>query len=72
MSEKLQILFMQTRMVRAASEEWNMSLEEVNDLFSQFNVYRYISDFWDIFHVEGDKAVLEDIRNYLKSKEAYV
>ena len=72
MSERLQILFMQTRLVRAASEEWNMTLSEVNELFEKYGIYRYISDCWGIFHVEGDMAVLYDIRDYLRSKEVAV
>lgn len=72
MSERLQILFMQTRLVRVASEEWHMTLREVNVLFEKYDVYRFISDCWGIFRVEGDMAVLYDIRDYLQSKEVAV
>ena len=68
MSEKLQILYMQARIVRLASEEWNLTIKKVNELFKKNNVYHYIADLWGLFHVEGDYAVLDDIQLYLQSK----
>ncbi len=70
MPEKLQILYMQTRLVRLASEKWNKTIEETNKLFLQYNIYRYIADFWNLFHIEGDEAVLEDITNHMNSRGA--
>ena len=68
MSERLQILYMQARLVRLAAEEWHMTMKAANELFSQYNVYHYIADLWGLFHVEGDYAVLDDIQTYLASK----
>ncbi len=68
MSEKLQILYMQARIVRLASEEWNITIKKVNELFRKYNVYHFIADCWGLFHVEGDLAVLEDIKSYLIAK----
>ena len=68
MSERLQILYMQARLVRLAAEEWHMTIKAVNKIFQQFNVYHYIADLWGLFHVEGDYAVLEDIQSFLSSK----
>ena len=68
MSERMQILFMQVRLVRLASEEWHISLEEANRIFRDWNVYGYIEELWGIFHIEGDHAVLEDIEKYLDHK----
>lgn len=70
MSERFQILFMQIRLVRLAAEEWNKSMQEVNRIFKERNVYHYIMNLWGLFHVEGDYAVLKDIEEYLKSQEA--
>lgn len=70
MSERFQILFMQVRLVRLAAAEWNKSMQEVNRIFEEKNVYHYIQKFWGLFHVEGDYAVLKDIEEYLKSQEA--
>ena len=68
MSEKLQILYMQARLVRLAAEEWNLSLKAANELFRKNNVYHYIADLWGLFHVEGDYAILDEIQTYLSSK----
>lgn len=68
MSEKEEIRFMKARLLRLASEEWNMTVEQVVDLFDQHEVLPYIAEFFGIFHVEGDYAVLEDIREYLAKR----
>jgi len=31
-------------------------------------VYHYIAKMWDLFHVEGDLAVLDDVKQYLDAK----
>lgn len=68
MSKNQQITYMQARLVRLASQEWNMSLIAVTSIFTEFKVLQFIRECFDIFHVEGDYAVLDDIIDYLKSK----
>ena len=68
MSAKEEIIFMQTRLVRLASEEWNLSLDEILNLFSKYNILEYIEKGYGIFHCEGDEAVLEEITELLKEK----
>lgn len=68
MNERQQILYMQTRIIRLASEKWNMPIEKIAELFAEYDVLQYIEDGFGIFHVEGDMAVLEDIAAYLQNK----
>ena len=42
MSEKAEITFMQTRLIRLASEEWHLSIEQIIDLFKKVDVLGYI------------------------------
>lgn len=72
MDENLQILYMQTRLVRLASEQWNIHFQTVNELFQKYGVFQYVADCWGVFHVEGDFAVLEDVKQYLKNKGANI
>ena len=65
MSEKEEITFMQTRLIRLASEEWHLSIEQIIDLFKRADVLGYIEKGYGIFHCEGDEAVLEDITELL-------
>ena len=69
MNERQQIIYMQTRMIRLASEMWDMSIETIVKLFTKYNVLKYIEECFDLFHMEGDQAILEDITAYLKNKE---
>lgn len=68
MNKNQQITYMQARLVRLASEEWNMSIQAVAVMFTKFGVIQLIRECFDIFHVEGDYAVLDDIINYLRHK----
>ena len=66
MNERSQITYMQVRIVRMATEKLNLSVAEVARLFDQYQVFEFIRDCFDIFHVEGDDAIWEDIVPYLK------
>ena len=68
MSEKAEIIFMQTRLIRLASEEWHLPVDKIIDLFKKANVLDYIEKGYGIFHCEGDEAVLDDITEFLEGK----
>lgn len=72
MDEEQQILFMQIRLLRITSERFNLTLKQTAELFESFNVLEFIRKCWGVFHVEGDEAVFEEIKEYLKSKGASV
>ena len=55
-----------------ASERFNLSLKETAVLFKKFDVLKYIRACFGIFHVEGDEAVFEEVKAYLKAKGAAV
>ena len=66
--EPIEITFMQTRLIRLASEEWHLSIEQIIDMFKKADVLGYIEKGYGIFHCEGDEAVLEDITEFLDRK----
>ena len=68
MSEKLEITFMQTRLIRLASEEWHLSIEQIVDLFKKLDILGYIEMGYGSFHCVLDEAVLEDIAEFLDRK----
>ena len=68
MSEKTEITFMQTRLIRLASDEWNLPVEKIILLFKEADVLGYIEKCYGIFHCEGDEAVLEDITEFLQRR----
>ena len=68
MSESQQIIYMQARILRLASEEWNLPVKAVISIFSKYHILQYIRDCFDSFHVEGDQTILEEITSYVQSK----
>ena len=69
MSEKTEITFMQTRLIRLASEEWHLPVEQIIHLFKEADVLGYIEKCYGIFHFEGDEAVLEDITEFANNSD---
>jgi hypothetical protein len=55
-----------------ASERFNLSLKETAQLFKKCDALKYIRECFGIFHVEGDEAVFDDVKDYLKIKGAAV
>lgn len=68
MGDKAEITFMQTRMIRLASEEWQLPIGRIVEIFRKMNVFSYIEKGYGIFHCEGDEAVLDDIGEFLARK----
>ncbi len=68
MGDKAEITFMQTRMIRLASEEWQLPIDRIVEIFRKMNVFSYIEKGYGIFHCEGDEAVLDDIGEFLARK----
>ena len=66
MSEKTEITFMQTRLIRLASEEWHLPVEQIIHLFKEADVLGYIEKCYGIFHCEGDEAYLNYIGYHLQ------
>lgn len=70
MSEKSEIVFMQVRLLRIASEEWHMPIQKVNELFDKFGILKFIEECYGVFHMEGDYAVFDEIKTLLRNKGA--
>ncbi len=68
MSEKSEIIFMQVRLLRIASEKWNIPIPAAAALFEQYDIFSFIEDCYDVFHMEGDDAVFSEIKTLLKCK----
>lgn len=72
MNEQQQITYMQTRIIRMASERWQQPMKDVIALFHSFDVLGFIERCFGIFHMEGDDAVFEEVLEYLTSKGATI
>lgn len=70
MSERQQILYMQVRIMRRASEKWEKPIAVIAEIFARYHVFQYMEECFGIFHVEGDEAVLHDVEKYLTKKES--
>ena len=59
MSEETEITFMQTRLIRLASEEWHLPVEQIIHLFKEADVLGYIEKDCFIFKQPSIFQVLE-------------
>ena len=72
MEEKRQILLQQIRVLKMTSEKFKLSLAETARLFKEYDVLTYIRQLFYVFCFEGDKAIMADIKKYLKKKGAII
>lgn len=72
MSKRQQIIYMQARIMRLASEEWKKPMDEIAELFTKYRVLHYIEECFEIFYVEGDEAIFEDVTIYLGNRRKIV
>ena len=56
MSEKTEITFMQTRLIRLASEEWHLPVEQIIHLFKEADVLGYIEKCYGSYSNRGSKV----------------
>ncbi len=65
---KQRLLFMQTRLIRLASEEWHLSVEQIIHLFKEADVLGYIEKCYGIFIVKAMKLCLKILLNFCKER----
>ena len=68
MTERAEMTFMHARIARIATQKWGVSICEVGRLFDQYKAFQHIRDCYDLYHVEGDEAVWEDMQPYFHNK----
>lgn len=68
MSEKTQIVFMQARLLRLAADEWHTTIQKASELFDKYGLLKLIEECFDVFHMEGDPAVFDEIQTVLRCK----
>ncbi len=59
MSEKTEITFMQTRLIRLASEAWHLPVEQIICLFKEADVLGYIENVMGFFIAKAMKLYLK-------------
>lgn len=70
MGEREQIVYMQVRIVRMYAASHALTLAQAARTFDEAGAFRYISDCWGLFHIEGDDAILQDVESFMQTKGA--
>lgn len=63
-----EILFFQTRIFRIFCTEAKISPIEGDKLFSEYGIWKYLEDAYDVLHLNGDEYALNDVMEILKAK----
>ena len=45
-----------------------LNVKEVTELFEKYDVFNYITTFFEALHTTGDQYIIEDIDGYIESK----
>jgi len=59
---------MQAWVFRKAQQKWNVSAPECAKIFRKYGVFGYISELYDLLHLNGYDAALEDVENFIRSR----
>ena len=69
MGEREQITYMQIRIARMFAAAHGVSMADAARTLDASGAFRYIADCWDLFHIEGDEAVLRDVEQFIAVRE---
>lgn len=73
MSERqIDIADMQCWVFRMAQTKWKISSDDCANLFKKYDILGFISDCYDILHLNGYECVLHDVEMLLKNRGAVV
>ncbi len=69
MNEKEQRLFMKIRLIRLYAEKTHGNIPQTANDFLQWGVLDYIDNNYELFHIQGDEAIYEDICKFIKNNK---
>ena len=69
-SREKELLHMQLRLFRMACHNWHLDNHACADIFDRFQLDDYIESGYEIFHVQGDEANMQELSAYARSKGA--
>ena len=68
MSERAEITFMQTRLIRLASEEWHLPIEQIIYLFKKVDVLGYIEKVMGFSIAKVMRLYWKILRSFFKER----
>lgn len=72
MTKRASISYMQARIARIATHKWNLSISEIGSIFGLYQVFQHIRDCYDLYHVEGDYAIWEDLQLLFSNRNPHI
>ena len=66
-----EVLFMQMRIFGMLCKAHGLSSKEGNRIFDQYDIWNYIDECYELFHVSGDEYVANEVNKVLKLKGAF-
>ncbi len=66
--EQLDIADMQCWLFRKAQMKWNISPSDCAKIFKQYDILDFISECYDILHLNSYDCALHDVEELLKNK----
>lgn len=69
MSEhQIDIADMQCWVFRMAQRRWKMSAKDCTELFRKYNILGFLSDCYDILHLNSYECALNDVERLLRNR----
>lgn len=69
MSRNDDVLTMQVLLMPELAKEWNVSYPQLAKILQQYQILDYIDAKYDMYNSTGTDGVVDDLTDYVKSKE---
>ena len=63
-----EMLFMQTRLFRLFLDRYGLSPEKGCRVFNRGRIWSFIDECYDVLHMSGDEAALDDVVSVLDAR----
>lgn len=65
-------IYMENRVLRMFCEKNKINPKQANSIFNTHNIWKYIEQGYDLFHLNSDEYVFNDICHILEKKGARI
>lgn len=66
--EEINVSHMQCWLFRMSQQKWAQSAEDLTKIFREYDVFGYIAECYDLFHLSSYAYALNEIETFLNRK----
>lgn len=60
------VLNMQITLIPILAKSWKLSLEQLRDIFKEYDVLNYIDVCYEAFNSTGNQGIIDELKEYIE------